>query len=99
MKNIVFDLAGVVFARNEKRCPKELMDYFYFINSGEKLPDFWNDYDRGTRDIDSVAQRLALFRNSDFQTAKTMMLQAVTYQEQVGATAELDISTEASKKC
>lgn len=96
MKNIVFDLAGVVFARNEKRCPKELMDYFYFINSGEKLPDFWNDYDRGTRDIDSVAQRLALFRNSDFQTAKTMMLQAVTYQEQVGATAELIVDLKAA---
>jgi hypothetical protein len=28
MKNIVFDLAGVVFARNEARCPQELMDYF-----------------------------------------------------------------------
>ena len=96
MKNIVFDLAGVVFARNEKRCPKELMDYFYFINSGEKLPDFWNDYDRGTRDIDSVAKRLALFRNSDFQTAKTMMLQAVTYQEQVGATAELIVDLKAA---
>ena len=89
MKNIVFDLAGVVVARNQERCPQYIMDYFYFINSGEALPEFWNDYDRGTRDIDSVAQCLADFRGSDFETAKSRMLEAVTYQEQVAPTAEL----------
>ncbi len=89
MKNIVFDLAGVVVARNEQRCPQQLMDYFSFINSGEHLPDFWNDYDRGTRSIDSVAQCLAEYRGSTAEFAKSMMLQAVTYQEQVVPTAEL----------
>ena len=89
MKNIVFDLAGVVFARNTKRCPQRLMDYFYFINSGEPMPEFWNDYDRGTRDIDNVATALAEFRGSDFQTAKSMMLEAITYQEEVTPTAKL----------
>ena len=89
MKNIVFDLAGVVVARNQERCPQYIMDYFYFINSGEALPEFWDDYDRGTRDIDSVAQCLAEFRGSDFETAKSRMLEAVTYQEQVDPTAEL----------
>jgi HAD superfamily hydrolase (TIGR01509 family) len=89
MKNIVFDLAGVVVARNQERCPQYIIDYFYFINSGEALPEFWDDYDRGTRDIDSVAQRLAEFRGSDFETAKSRMLEAVTYQEQVAPTAEL----------
>ena len=89
MKNIVFDLAGVVVARNEARCPQYIMDYFYFINSGNPMPEFWNDYDRGTRDIDSVAQCLAEFRGSDFETAKSRMLEAVTYQEQVAPTAEL----------
>ena len=89
MKNIVFDLAGVVVARNQERCPQYIMDYFYFINSGEALPEFWDDYDRGTRDIDSVAQCLAEFRGSDFETAKSRMLEAVTYQEHVAPTAEL----------
>lgn len=89
MKNIVFDLAGVVVARNQERCPQYIMDYFYFINSGEALPEFWDDYDRGTRDINSVAQCLAEFRGSDFETAKSRMLEAVTYQEQVAPTAEL----------
>ena len=89
MKNIVFDLAGVVFARNEARCPQELMDYFYFINSGEQLPDFWCDYDRGTRSFDNVAERLAQFRGSDVQTARHMMATAITYQDQVAPTAAL----------
>ena len=89
MKNIVFDLAGVVFARNESRCPQELMDYFYFINSGNPMPDFWNDYDRGTRSFDEVAQCLAEFRGSDIQTASQMMATAITYQDQVAPTATL----------
>ena len=89
MKNIVFDLAGVVVARNIERCPQYIMDYFYFINSGNPMPEFWNDYDRGTRSIDSVAQSLAEFRGSDFATAKSRMLEAITYQEQVAPTAEL----------
>lgn len=96
MKNIVFDLAGVVFARNEIRCPKELMDYFYFINSGETLPAFWNDYDRGTRSIDSVAEHLAEFRGSDVATAKKMMLSAVEYQEEVAATKALIVELKAA---
>ena len=81
MKNIVFDLAGVVVARNQERCPQYIMDYFYFINSGDPMPEFWNDYDRGTRTIDAVATELAKFRNSDFQTAKSRMLEAITYQD------------------
>ena len=89
MKNIVFDLAGVVVARNMERCPQYIMDYFYFINSGNPMPEFWNDYDRGTRSIDSVAQSLAEFRGSDFATAKSRMLEAITYQEQVAPTVEL----------
>ena len=89
MKNIVFDLAGVVVARNEARCPQQIMDYFYFINLGETLPDFWNDYDRGTREIDSVAEKLAIFRGSDFETAKRLMLAAITYQETIPATESL----------
>ena len=89
IRNIVFDLAGVVFARNKERCPKELMDYFYFINSGEALPDFWNDYDRGTRSFEAVAEALAAFRSSDVETAKNMMATAITYQDQIPHTAAL----------
>ena len=89
IKNIVFDLAGVVFARNKERCPQALMEYFYFINSGETLPDFWNDYDRGTRSFDAVAEALAVYRSSDVATARHMMATAITYQDHIPQTAEL----------
>lgn len=89
MKNIVFDLAGVVFARNEERCPQELMQFFSFINSGEPMPSFWNDYDRGTATIDEVASALAQYRGVDFAFAKNMMLRAIEYQEEVQPTKSL----------
>ena len=31
MKNIVFDLGGVVFARNPQRCTPEFIDFFAFV--------------------------------------------------------------------
>ncbi len=89
MKNIVFDLAGVVFARNEERCPQELMQFFSFINSGEPMPPFWNDYDRGTATIDEVATALAQYRGVDSAFAKSMMLRAIEYQEEIEPTKRL----------
>lgn len=89
IKNVVFDLAGVVFERNEQRCPRELMEYFSYINSGEPMPSFWVDYDRGTRSMDDVAQCLAEYRESDFETAKENMAQAIRYQEEIPATKSL----------
>ena len=53
------------------------------------MPEFWNNYDRGTVSIDAVAEQLAQFRNSEFKTAKERMLEAITYQEEVAATAAL----------
>ncbi len=89
IKNVVFDLAGVVFARNEQRCPRELMEYFSYINSGEPMPSFWIDYDRGTRSMDDVARCLAEYRQSDFETARDNMAQAILYQEEIPATKAL----------
>lgn len=89
IKNVVFDLAGVVFERNHQRCPRELMEYFSYINSGEPMPSFWVDYDRGTRSMDDVARCLAEYRESDFETARNNMAQAILYQEEIPATKAL----------
>lgn len=89
IKNVVFDLAGVVFERNHERCPRELMEYFSYINSGEPMPSFWVDYDRGTRPMDDVARYLAEYRDSDFETARNNMAQAILYQEEIPSTKAL----------
>ena len=57
MKNIVFDLGGVVFHRDAKKVRKELIDFFAFIFAA-KMPLFWEEYDRGTLTFDEVLDEL-----------------------------------------
>ena len=54
MKNIVFDLGGVVFGRDPRKWEPEFMEFFAFIHA-EKMPEFWVDYDRGTLTLDEGA--------------------------------------------
>lgn len=91
MKNIVFDLAGVVFARNPERFPKELEEFFSFVFSTPEggVPKFWSDYDRGTRTVDEVAEAVAQYRGCSVEVAKRNMLLAIEYQEEVEPTARL----------
>jgi len=53
MENIVFDLGGVLFARDRSKCTQEFHDFFSFIRS-EPMPAFWEDYDRGVSTLDEV---------------------------------------------
>lgn len=91
MKNIVFDLAGVVFARNPERFPKELEEFFSFVFTTPDggVPKFWSDYDRGTRSVDEVAEAVAEYRQCTVEEAKRNMLLAIEYQEEVAPTARL----------
>ena len=89
VRNVIFDLAGVVVARDKVRCPEHLHRFFSFIVPGEEMPDFWEDYDRGTRTIDEVAEALAAYRGCDVEKARSMMLEAITYQEEVEPTKRL----------
>ena len=91
LKNIVFDLAGVVVARNPQRFPKHLEEFFSFVFSTPEggVPKFWEDYDRGVRSVDEVAEAVAEYRGCDIETAKANMLLAIEYQEEVEPTARL----------
>ena len=88
LKNIVFDLAGVVVARNPERFPKHLEEFFSFVFATPEggMPKFWEDYDRGVRSVEEVAEAVAEYRGCDIQTAKANMLLAVEYQEEVAPT-------------
>ena len=57
MKNIVFDLGGVLFARDKHKCSPEFIDFFRFIRT-DPMPDFWVEYDRGTLTLDQVVDAL-----------------------------------------
>lgn len=90
MKNIVFDLAEVVFTRLN-RFPKELEEYFTFVYDPREgvMPKFWVDFDRGLRTIDQVAEAVAECCNDTFEEAKRKTMLSITYYDEIKATAEL----------
>ncbi len=88
MKNIVFDLGGVVFARDPKKCPKELTDFFAFISAPE-MPTFWNEYDRGTVTMEQTVQALCDYHGCPQTVADAHLQTAIGLQEEIVSTREL----------
>ena len=88
-KNIVFDLGGVVFMRDMKKCTQEFIDFFSFVR-GEVMPHFWNEYDRGTLTIDQAIDHL--MERSGFAREKCASLVADAIAKQIAQA--LDISKE-----
>ncbi len=91
LKNIVFDLGGVVVAHNEEGFREKLGKFFDFVFGPDMkcVPSFWCDYDLGLLTIDETAAEVAKFRDCDAATAKAHMLQAIALQEEVEPTVEL----------
>ncbi|MBR5849937.1 MAG: HAD family phosphatase [Alistipes sp.] len=87
-KNIVFDLGGVVFMRDPKKCSEEFIDFFSFVR-GEVMPHFWNEYDRGTLSKEETIGHLV--QRSGFDRAKCSALvdEAIAKQEAVKPTEQL----------
>ena len=91
LKNIVFDLGGVVVAHNEEGFKAKLGEFFSFVFGPDMkcVPSFWVDYDLGVLTIDETAAEVAKYRNCDVAEAKANMLQAIALQEEVAPTVEL----------
>jgi HAD superfamily hydrolase (TIGR01509 family) len=91
LKNVVFDLGGVVVAHNEEGFKEKLGEFFSFVFGTDTkcVPMFWQDYDLGVLTIDETAAEVAKFRGCDAETAKAHMLQAIALQEEVEPTVEL----------
>lgn len=88
MKNIVFDLGGVVFARNISRCTQEFIDFFSFVRS-ERMPRFWEEYDRGTSTFDEVTETLARMNGCSLDKCASYLQYSIDLQEPVRPTEEL----------
>lgn len=88
MKNIVFDLGGVVFERNPHHCPEELIAFFSFIRQ-KPMPEFWVEYDRGTLSLGEVARTLARIKACDERTAAGYIAQGIALQEEIAPTRDL----------
>lgn len=91
LKNIVFDLGGVVVAHNEKSFAEKLGEFFSFVFGPDMkcVPSFWVDYDLGIKSIDETAAAVAEYRNCSPELAKEHMLYAISLQEEVEPTVRL----------
>lgn len=88
MKNVIFDLGGVVFARDKDKCSPEFREFWSFLRQ-PFLPDFWVEYDRGTLSQEEVIGILARNSGRDLDYCRRMMRTAIDLQEERRPTVEL----------
>lgn len=85
MKNIVFDLGGVLFARDKNRCAEEFGDFFDFVRS-ERMPLFWEEYDRGTSTLEEVTRTLCRINDCSPEKCREYLQRSIDLQEPVKPT-------------
>lgn len=88
MKNIVFDLGGVVFMRDPKKCTEDFIRFFSFVRA-EQMPWFWNEYDRGTRTLEEVKGDLCELNHCDRAKVDEYVQLAIDKQEVIALTEAL----------
>lgn len=88
MKNIVFDLGGVVFARDPRKFEPEFIKFFSYILLPQ-MPRFWEEYDRGVVSYEQVVTDLAEYNNCDRELADKNLRRSIHTQEEIVATKAL----------
>ncbi|MCH5334616.1 MAG: HAD family phosphatase [Alistipes sp.] len=88
MKNIIFDLGGVVFARDRSKCSPEFIEFWSLLRENP-MPHFWIEYDRGTLSIEQVVDELVAYRNATPDVCRQMLRKAIDLQEARIPTAAL----------
>ena len=88
MKNIVFDIGGVIIARDSKWCSDELMSFWKIIHSSD-VPQFWNDFDRGTINWQQTVSGIAKFLNLTYDECNNMLREAIHRSKPVEPTCQL----------
>lgn len=88
LKNIVFDLGGVVFARDPRKFEPEFIKFFSYIMLPE-MPRFWEEYDRGVVTYEQVVDDLANYNNCDRELADKNLRRSILTQEEIVATKAL----------
>lgn len=88
VENIVFDLGGVVFARDPRKFEREFIEFFSYIMLPE-MPHFWEEYDRGVSTYNRVIDDLAEYNNCDRELAEHNLRRSIVTQEEIPATKSL----------
>ena len=88
MKNIVCDLGGVLVARDKNKSTQEFHEIFSFIRS-ERMPLFWEEYDRGASTLGEVTDMLARTTGCPREKCERFLLLSIDMQEPVAPTERL----------
>jgi HAD superfamily hydrolase (TIGR01509 family) len=88
LKNIVFDLGGVVFARDPRKFEPEFIEFFSYIMLPQ-MPRFWEEYDRGVVTYEQVVADLAEYNNCDRELADKNLRRSILTQEEIPSTKAL----------
>ena len=74
IKNVIFDLGGVVLGRELRRLG-DVLNTFAFISADESFPEFWSEFDRGTYTRKEVTQLLSEEYNLSYEDASQQVQQ------------------------
>lgn len=88
IKNVVFDLGGVVFSRDPRKFEREFIEFFSYITLPQ-MPHFWEEYDRGVSTYDKVLDDLAEYNHCDRELAEKNLRRSIVTQEEIAATKSL----------
>ena len=88
MKDIVFELGGVLFARDKSKCTQDFIDFFSFIRT-DPMPEFWVEYDRGTRTAEEVIGDLCRVSGRSRAICEAYFREAIDRQEPIVPTEGL----------
>lgn len=88
IKNVVFDLGGVVFARDPRKFEPEFIKFFSYILLPQ-MPKFWEEYDRGVVSYNEVVRSLAEYNACDVELAEKNLRRSILTQEAIPYTEAL----------
>ena len=87
-KNIVFDLGGVVVARDPRKVSAEFQEFFSFIYQ-IPMPHFWEEYDRGTSSLDEVKNYICERNDCSRELCDEYIATAIDLREEIAPTKAL----------
>ncbi len=88
IKNVIFDLGGVLFRRDPAKCTPDFIDFFAFVRF-PKMPLFWEEYDRGTLTLDEVIDLLCREKGVSREQCREYVRLAIDKQEEIAPTEAL----------
>ena len=87
MKNVIFDLGGVVFSRDKKLCSSDLLAFWKIIHA-TPTPRFWLEFDRGTQTWEETVSTISDVMQMPYNHCDEILREAISQTRPVAATSE-----------